>query len=173
MSADRQRPALDLVALVRKGTLQRYLLRRVRTLQDAEDLAQEVYLRLLKLEDPALIREPVAYMFGIAARVVAESAEGFERRQAAIDDEVFNRMVENGEEAVTPDVAGNLDLQLDLQRALATLPANQAEALELHEVAGLSYVEVADRLGIKCDTVRKYLVKAKVRLRTLLWRNVE
>src|SRR5690348_16588481 len=54
--------------------LVRFLLSRVRSSTDAQDLAQEVYLRLLRLERPELIRKPEAYLFTVAANIVRENA---------------------------------------------------------------------------------------------------
>src|SRR5690606_14449266 len=52
--------------------LHRYLLRHLRKSQDANDLAQEVYLRLLRLERSELVRQPNAYLFFVASQVVSQ-----------------------------------------------------------------------------------------------------
>ena len=52
--------------------LHRYLERRLPTPQDADDVAQEVYLRLLRLDDTEFVREPQAYLYGVASNVVRE-----------------------------------------------------------------------------------------------------
>src|SRR5689334_12901015 len=51
--------------------LHRYISKRLRAGEDAQDLAQEVYLRLLK-HRTELIREPLAYVYTVASRVVGE-----------------------------------------------------------------------------------------------------
>ena len=52
--------------------LTRFLRRRLPQQIDAEDLAQEVYVRLLRVEKLELIEEPQAYLYKVAVNVAAE-----------------------------------------------------------------------------------------------------
>ncbi|MEG1679712.1 MAG: sigma factor, partial [Stenotrophomonas sp.] len=52
--------------------LHRYLRRRVNEAQDLGDLVQEVYLRLLRVQNIETVRNPLAYIYGIAAHVASE-----------------------------------------------------------------------------------------------------
>ena len=52
--------------------LTRFVERRVRIRADAQDLAQEVYLRLLRTSQIDLIAEPQAYLYRMASNVAAE-----------------------------------------------------------------------------------------------------
>src|SRR6185312_14188520 len=54
--------------------LREYLAGRVRNRSDVPDLAQEVYLRLLRVERPEEIRSPEAYLFTIATNLIYEHA---------------------------------------------------------------------------------------------------
>ena len=58
------------------GVLQSFLFRRVRRQPDAADLAQEVYLRMLRVPDIEAIRSPESYLFVVAsnARCARRSA---------------------------------------------------------------------------------------------------
>src|SRR5688500_8747662 len=62
--------------------LHRYLLRRLRRPQDLDDLTQEVYMRLLRMDRMECIREPLAYLYSIAANVVADFTLSEPRRHA-------------------------------------------------------------------------------------------
>ena len=53
-------------------SLRRFIGRRVRTVVDIEDLAQETYLRLLRARDLQAVRNPQAYLFRVASHVYAE-----------------------------------------------------------------------------------------------------
>ena len=57
---------------------------------------------------------------------------------------------------------------LDLERAVARLPARQREAVDLHYFAGLSVAEAAAAMGCAEGTVKSTLSDARARLRTLL-----
>src|ERR1700704_4221347 len=60
-------------AFLRYGPeLQNFLLRRINRAQDAEDVVQEVFLRLLRMGDREILRNPRAYIYGIALHVVRE-----------------------------------------------------------------------------------------------------
>jgi len=57
---------------------------------------------------------------------------------------------------------------IDLERAVARLPARQREAVDLHYFAGLTVVETALAMGCAEGTVKSTLSDARSRLRTLL-----
>lgn len=57
---------------------------------------------------------------------------------------------------------------LDLERAVAQLPARQREAVDLHYFAGLTVVETAAAMGCAEGTVKSTLSDARARLRSLL-----
>lgn len=57
---------------------------------------------------------------------------------------------------------------LDLERAVARLPARQREAVDLHYFAGLTVAETAAAMGCAEGTVKSTLSDARGRLRTLL-----
>jgi DNA-directed RNA polymerase specialized sigma24 family protein len=54
--------------------LRRFLASRLRDPRDASDIAQEVYLRLLRVERHELIRNPEAYLLTIASHLLHEQA---------------------------------------------------------------------------------------------------
>ena len=56
------------------GALQRYIYRRIRTKSDAPDLAQEVYVRMLRVSDTEAIRNPQLYLYTVASNLVKEHA---------------------------------------------------------------------------------------------------
>src|SRR5437879_13477288 len=62
------------IAALHGRQLLRFFVSRLRSSGDAQDLAQEVYLRLLRLDRPDLIRSPEAYLFTIAANIAREHA---------------------------------------------------------------------------------------------------
>lgn len=146
--------------------LHRYLARRLTKPQDAEDLAQEVYLRLLRVDAAKRVEKPVAYIFGIASHVIAdfksESRQGHERLEDG-DDEPDDR-------ASSPDdLADRLNLQQQIERAFARLPQTHAMVLIAHKHRGLSYEEVAAELNLSIHTVEKYVTQAKALIRTMTW----
>jgi RNA polymerase sigma factor (sigma-70 family) len=58
-----------------------------------------------------------------------------------------------------------VSIQQQIEAALAKLPPMQAAVLVLHKRDGLSYEEVAQKLGLKVETVHKYLTQARLKIR--------
>jgi RNA polymerase sigma-70 factor (ECF subfamily) len=143
-----------------RGALQAFFLRRLRTKANAADLAQEVYLRMLRVRDPGAILNPEAYLFAVAGNLVKENAIA-DRRQAEHAD------VEGNEAqqllADLPDFDAPIDTARRVERlreVLAQLPPKCRAAVTLQYYYGLSYQEIAERLGLSTHMVKKYLAQA-------------
>jgi RNA polymerase sigma factor (sigma-70 family) len=147
--------------------LRRYLTSRLRRAGDAPDLAQEVYLRLLRIERHELIRNPEAYVLTIANNLLHEHA----LRQAAAPpitdiDAAFAEL-----QASEPDPADQADAQQrirELERALERLSPKAQAALLLHRRDGYSLEEIGARLGVSRAMAKKYLAKSLAHCRMWL-----
>jgi RNA polymerase sigma-19 factor, ECF subfamily len=148
--------------------LHRYLVRRMPRPQDAEDLAQEVYLRLLRIDRDKRVLKPLAYIYGIASHLVADYRSDARQKHSPLSDNE-DEAQEDGPEASVDDLLDRLNLQQQLERALTQLPRTQALVLLAHKHRGLSYEEVAAELGLSIHTVEKYVTQAKARIRTMTW----
>jgi RNA polymerase sigma-70 factor (ECF subfamily) len=133
---------------------------RLRNVNDVPDLAQEVFLRLLRVERHDAIRNPEAYLFTVAGHVLQQHTL---RRSG---DPVFVDIIDAVSELTTPAgddpaVKTNNAERIDLlERTLLQLPPKVAAALVLHRVGGYTVQEVADELGVARDTAKKYLMRA-------------
>jgi len=150
--------------------LHRYLMRRLRQPQDVDDLAQEVWLRLLRLDDEKCVHKPLAYLYGTASHVLSD----FRIHDNEIADAIHrcDRIEDWSEQpaCVLPDdLADRLNLQQQIDSALAQLPPTHAAVLLCHKRDGLSYSETAEKLGLSEFTVEKYVSQAKARIRTMSW----
>jgi len=67
------------------GALRAFLLRRTRAHPEAADLAQEVYVRMLRIPDMGAIRNPEAYLYTVASNLAKEHAQQERRDRAAVD----------------------------------------------------------------------------------------
>lgn len=151
--------------------LHKYLLRRLRRPQELDDLKQEIYLRLLRMDRMECVREPLAYLYSIAANVVADFTIAERRRQGYVmpDSDAVENWAEDPEQALPDDAADRLSLERQLRKALDQLPPLQAAALVYHYQDGLSCNEIANKLNLSPKSVDKYLTRAKARMRILLW----
>lgn len=150
--------------------LQGFLLHRLRRPQDVEDVVQEVFLRLLRMGNSDFIRNPRAYLYGIALHVVRE----FRMRDvkagtvATLEPQELVDLAERSAEMSPDEISEQLDIQQQLEFALGLLPAAHRTVLILHKRDGYSYEEIARKLKISVHTVDKYLLQAKVRIRAAM-----
>ena len=144
--------------------LTRYFGRRLPSDIDPADLAQEVYLRLLRLSDLENIREPRAYLYHLARNIAAEWRARQARRglhsSAELDDLI---------ELTTPETEAQEALESrQLDEALRRLPpmARAVAYLKIH--CGQTHEEIAEQLAISPRMVRKHLTVAYAGLRAQL-----
>lgn len=140
--------------------LRRFLSVRLRNAADVPDLAQEVFLRLLRVEGCESIRSPEAYLFTVASHVIQQHAARRSSEPISVDiAEVFSELRTTSSDDPPERVAHAQRLE-ELERVLAHLPARVATALVLHRVMGYSVQEVGDELGVSRETAKKYLARA-------------
>jgi RNA polymerase sigma-70 factor (ECF subfamily) len=143
-----------------QAALRAYFYKRVRCRAEAEELAQEVYLRILRVPDASAIRNPEAYLFTIAGNLVKEHGLREMRRGHAVaaDDPAIEEQL-----AEKRCAAEELDRGRRLQHLaliLQQLSPKCRAVVALHYWHGLSYEEVAARLGISAHMVKKYVCQA-------------
>lgn len=149
--------------------LHRYLLRRLRRPNDVDDLAQEVYMRLIQIPDDKCVEKPLAYLYGIASHVIADHMFDLKQRSHIDWSEDADDWIDSPACVLPDDIADRLNLQQQIDKAMAQLPPKHAAVLLAHKRDGLSYEECAERLGLSIFTVEKYVSQAKARIRTMSW----
>ena len=148
-----------------RGALHAFFRRRLRNPQDTQDLAQEVYLRLLRVSDPGAIRDPVPYLYTVASNLVKEHAV-LERRQASgvdIEDPTVLPQLRT-----LPSFDGEVDGAHRVARltvVLQQLSPKCRAAVRLRFAHDLSYREIALRLGVSPQMAKKYIAHALTHLR--------
>ena len=143
-----------------RGALQAFFRRRARCRLDAADLAQEVYLRMLRVADTDAIRDLEAYLFGVASHVAKEHAAVEWRRGRTVDVEDASIQEQIAE---LPSFDGQIDTEqrvTRLREVLRQLPPKCQAAVVLQYRYGLSYAEIAERLEISAHMVKKYVGQA-------------
>ena len=148
-----------------RAALQTFFQRRIRSKSDAPDLAQEVYVRMLRISDQDAIRNPVLYLYTVANNLVKEHAV-LDRRQASgidIDAAPPHEQLET-----LPAFDGDLDATQRVARlgvVLKQLRPKCRAAVELRFTQGLSFREIAMHLGVSPQMAKKYVAQALVHCR--------
>lgn len=125
---------------------------------DIDDVIQETYAILAKLEDVGTIRDPRSYMIQVAKSVFLQNL----RRSKIVTIESIADMTELQTVDESPSPEQHAHGQRELRRveaAIRSMPPQVGKVFWLRRVEGLSQRETAESLGIAEHTVEKYLAK--------------
>lgn len=143
-----------------KQPLYGFFRRRVADPGQAEELAQETFLAVLRAstryEPRALFR---TYLYAIGFKIL-----GAHRRKAAFRATFLGTAVEGRD----PALQNAMDAEVWLRQAVGKLGRLDREILLLREFEQLSYAEIAELLSLPVNTVRSRLFRARMALRDLL-----
>ena len=134
---------------------------------DAEDLTQEVFVRVFRSLDTYTPGTFEGWLHRVTTNLFLDGARRKQRiRFDALSDERAARLRSS---LPSPDIAyADMHFEDDVERALATLPPDFRAAVVLCDVEGLSYEEIAEILGAKLGTVRSRIHRGRAQLRAAL-----
>ena len=163
-AGDTRVPTWDEVVEEHSARVYRLAYRLTGNAHDAEDLTQEVFVRVFRSLDSYTPGTFAGWLHRITTNLFLDQA----RRKAKIRFDAFADDAETRipSRAVTPDFAvleGIFDD--DVENALAALPPDFRAAVVLCDIEGLSYEEIADVLGLKLGTVRSRIHRGRGMLR--------
>jgi RNA polymerase sigma-70 factor, ECF subfamily len=137
----------------------RFLRRMTGNATVAEDLTQEVFLRVVRGAETYEERErELSWVFRIARHVLVDRHRSEARSPAAV-------AIEDVSPFAVPPLQS---VGLAIDEALVRLPDAEREAFLLREVAGLGYQEIAKVTVATPDAVRMRIYRARLALRTAL-----
>lgn len=134
-----------------------WLKKRVGCSENAADLAQDTFIRVLTLRKAAELREPRAYLSSIARSLMIDL---FRRR--ALEQAYLETLAAIPEPVdISPQTrALILETLMQIDRLLDGLGSRTREIFLLSQLDGLSYVEIGRRLNVSVNTVKKHAVRA-------------
>jgi RNA polymerase sigma factor (sigma-70 family) len=145
-----------------RSPLRKFLRSRgVPRITDIDDVAQEVFLRLMRYERTELIENPQAYLYKMATHVAAEWAIRARNTRPHEPKWLANLVAPDHPERE----AARSELHAEIEHALRRLPARQREILKLHCFENLSRAEIAARLGTTERSIKRVLMKTHEQLR--------
>ncbi|WP_281659984.1 sigma-70 family RNA polymerase sigma factor [Microvirgula aerodenitrificans] len=134
-----------------------WLRRRLADVEQAADLAQDTFVRVLLSRDVGAIQEPRAFLTTVARRVLANHYRRAEIERAWLE------TLAGLPEPVTPPPETRLmilETLCELDRLLDGLPAAVRRTFLLSQLDGLGYAEIGARLGISVSTVKRHMSRA-------------
>ena len=151
------------------GPLRAYFLRRIRDRAQAEDLAQEVLLRMIRASDPELIVNPESYVFRAAANLLMDHRRRALRngtlRARSLDETPEGEFIGSLVEDRSPErvLLGEANL-LEVERALDELSELTRHVFILFRLENMMQKDIAALLGIGQSTVEKHVMRAMIHL---------
>ena len=163
--------AFDELAVRYRDTLVLYFERRIRDRGQAQDMAQEVLLKLWAARERyAPLGRTTEYLFTIARNHLFNRLDAMSRRPETQslderDEAIFRELPRT---ASSEETALRVWMAAEVRKAIEALPPDLREVVRLSRFEGLKYHEIAARLGIPVGTVKWRMHAAVCRLRERL-----
>jgi len=163
--------SLDRAAVVERlfrehnDSLLQFLTTRLRSSQDAREVAQEAYVRLLSLDQPGAVSYLRAFLFKTAANLAVDRMRRNGVRARGASDPLFSELIERR----TPEreLAGSQAMER-MARLVRALPEHCQRAFVLNRVSGKTFAAIAQELRISESSARMYVVRALLYCRARL-----
>lgn len=147
-----------------------FLLSSVRDAVVVEDLVQETFLTAWKILDRYDRKLPFGlWVRGIAGKLVLNHRRKLGRNRVHFCDEELLGRIDDGVSALHRLAGDTFDEKVDaLRRCLDRLTGAQRDSIRLHYENGLHCKEIAERLGIGFEAVKKHLQRGRTQLHRCL-----
>lgn len=169
--------AFDEIVARYKDGIYNYIWRMISNRDDAEDLAQEVFVRayssIKRFKSESNLR---TWLYKIASNLCIDKY-----RRSGLEKRIFTSMEtesDDGEGQVTREIPDDAydpqllyqteEIKQQVHIAISKLPEKLRAAVLLYDLEGMSYEEISEALGCPMGTVKSRLFKARIQLRTLL-----
>jgi len=143
-----------------------FLAARTRCMATAEDLVQDLYLKLAAFEgEAAEVRAPSALLYRMAANLLVDHVRSMQRSSQRSDQwRRETRSALGGEDIVEGPAADEVLVAKQrirqLAEAVATLPPQMGRAFRLHKLEGLSQAQTAQAMGVSVKMVEQHIQAA-------------
>lgn len=139
-----------------------YFGRRVGDHAEAEDLTQELLVKLVQLERPDIVSQE-AYIFQMASNLLADRARRLSVR--AKYRALIERAEDHGIDRLDPlRIAVGRSQLCTISRAIAQLPERTRDIFILYRLENYGQDDIAEAFGISVSAVKKHVAKAMVTL---------
>lgn len=150
---------LEQVYFCHQAELKRLLRAHFRQAHLADDIMQEVWLRMQRIDDETAIRQPRDFLLRMAINLGVDMLRRDQVRQLHEGRFAVSGKVDNGELTLEQQLIDRQRLRCVWQEILA-LPERCKDVFMLSRLHGLSYPSIAGKLGISVSMVEKHMMKA-------------
>lgn len=138
-------------------SLVRFLAARLHSVQEAKEVAQEAYVRLLSLDDSGAVSFLRAFLFKTAANLAVDRLRSRNRQRQAMSAGLCDEL----REAPTPDhEAAQAEEAEIVRRLIGELPPKCRQVFLLHRIHGEELSQIAKQMELSERMVRHYVLRA-------------
>lgn len=145
----------------------RFFLRRAASTSDAEEMVQELFLRLLRRPDLFSLQNIEGYVFEAAANLARDRVRRDQTRGGGLHVDIAGLEAGTDEPSAEQVVDGRQRLARMI-KALDALPPRARTIVILRRFEDLTHGQIAERLGISVSAVEKHMVRSMSALRSAL-----
>ncbi|MFD1191173.1 MULTISPECIES: RNA polymerase sigma factor [Phenylobacterium] len=154
--------------LARRDELVRYFRVRLRSESAAEDLVQDLYLKITPPPEEEILN-PGAYLYRLGTNLMLDRLKQQRRAGRRDADWRDSQTASAGGQDIADappadEVVAARQRLARIMEAVDSLPAPVKEAFRLHKLEGLSHAETAQAMGVSRSSVEKYLMASLKRI---------
>jgi RNA polymerase sigma-70 factor (ECF subfamily) len=145
------------------GKIHAYVLNKIKDEETAQDIVQDVFLVVHKQQEKfSSLNNPEVWVFSIAKNKVIDFYRTRKRHQSVDELPEFPEQSKDRREAIKL-------LAHDIQDMVNQLPAPYREVLQLTELEGMKYADVAQKLNISVPAVKSRVLRGREKMKELLF----
>jgi len=152
---------LSIQEIIRRhhGALIKFLRRRLSIAEDAEDVAQETYIRMMRYEGSSELNSPSAMLFRIAVNVANDHGRAAVARRSNRHTKIDDIELTSDLPSVEREILASQTLDLLLE-TIEQLPPKCRQVFLLSRASDMTYPEIAAHCGISVKMVEKHISRA-------------
>jgi len=168
----KNKDVVDKLVREHSSALVRFLTRRMKSREDAEDIAQAAYLKLYTLDDLDHLSNAKAFLFQVAANMSIDQIRREVLHKNYIDRETSKQPKDLSAMATSPSQTISLEREIEARETLLLvhsklqgLPENARQAFILSRNKGWTYSQIAQQMVVSVSSVEKYILEVLKQLR--------
>ncbi len=141
------------------ANLRAFVARKLNGSGDADDVTQEVWLRLVRHQKLNGHEPSFGFLCTIASNVIIDRYRKGQVREAAAHRPLVEDAVPSPAQSPEYDLRSKEGVEV-IRRAFSSLNEKSRQAMILHRFRGLTYEKIGKEMGISISMVRKHIVNA-------------
>lgn len=143
-----------------------FLKRKVGSQEEAEDIAQNAFIRIQRLAETSEMDNPKAYLYRTASNLLVDTKRRHKleenyKHATQTADQFTEHEASRFCNAISPEQLLIAKSELEtVNNAIKSLPNNCRQAFLMHRLNGYSYSDIAEIMGVSVSSVEKYILQA-------------